>query len=153
MRSQAGVRSRDDALSANRRGQMMIARMGLACLLLASFAGVEVAAQQITGSIRGTVTDPSGAVVQSATVSAQQVETGLTRMASTDRMGEYVLVELPIGHYQIRTEARGYQKYLQEGITLNVNQSATVSIRLKLGSETQQVEVKADAELVQSTVS
>ena len=127
--------------------------MGLACLLLVSFAGVEVGGQQITGSIRGTVTDPSGAVVQSATVSAQQVETGLTRTATTNRAGEYVLVELPIGHYQVRTEAKGYQKYLQEGITLNVNQSATVSIRLKVGSERQQVEVNADAELVQSTVS
>jgi len=114
---------------------------------------LEVGAQQITGSIRGTVVDPSGAVVQSAAVSAQQTETGLTRTASTDRDGAYVLVELPIGHYQIRAEAKGYQKYLQEGILLEVNQTATVNVHLKLGAETQQVEVKADAQLVQSTVS
>src|SRR6202795_711074 len=131
----------------------MISRRSLACVLLTVFAGLEVGAQQITGSIRGTVVDPSGAVVQSAAVSAQQTETGLTRMAITDRDGAYVLVELPIGHYQIRAEAKGYQKYLQEGISLDVNQTATVNVHLKLGAETQQVEVKADAQLVQSTVS
>jgi outer membrane receptor protein involved in Fe transport len=131
----------------------MIRRRSLACLLLTVFAGLEVVAQQITGSLRGTVVDPSGAVVQSAAVNAQQTETGLTRTAFTDRDGAYVLVELPIGHYQIRAEAKGYQKYLQEGISLDVNQTATVNVHLKLGAETQQVEVKADAQLVQSTVS
>jgi hypothetical protein len=131
----------------------MIRRRSLACLLLTVFAGLEVVAQQITGSLRGTVVDPSGAVVQSAAVNAQQTETGLTRTAFTDRDGAYVLVELPIGHYQIRAEAKGYQKYLQEGISLDVNQTATVNVHLKLGAETEQVEVKADAQLVQSTVS
>ena len=132
----------------------MISRRILICLLLiTAFAGLEVAAQQITGSIRGTVVDPSGAVVQSATISAQQIETGLTRTVITGRDGEYILVELPIGHYRIRAEAKGYQKYLQEGVTLDVNQTATVTLHLKLGSETQQVEVNGDAELVQSTVS
>jgi outer membrane receptor protein involved in Fe transport len=131
----------------------MISRRSLVCVVLTVFAGLEVGAQQITGNIRGTVVDPSGAVVQSAAVSAQQTETGLTRTASTDRDGAYVLVELPIGHYQIRAEAKGYQKYLQEGISLDVNQTATVNVHLKLGAETQQVEVKADAQLVQSTVS
>ena len=131
----------------------MISRRSLPYVLLTVFVGLNVNAQQITGSIRGTVVDPSGAVVQAAAVSAQQIETGLTRTALTNREGEYVLVELPIGHYQIRAEAKGYQKYLQEGITLNVNQNATVGIHLKLGAETQQVEVKADAQLVQSTVS
>jgi hypothetical protein len=131
----------------------MVSRIGTVCVLLIALVGVQAAAQQITGSIRGTVTDPSGAVVQGAVVSAQQTETGLTRTALTDRDGGYVLVELPIGHYQVRVEGRGYQKYLQEGITLDVNQNATVSIRLKLGADTQLVEVQADAQLVQTTTS
>jgi hypothetical protein len=125
--------------------------MALVGLLM--LAGLDGVAQQITGSIRGSVIDPSGALVQSATVSAQQTETGLTRTATTNREGEYVLVELPIGHYQIRAEAKGYQKYLQEGIILDVNRSATVDIHLKVGAETQQIEVQADAQMVQSTVS
>src|SRR5271163_1383665 len=125
----------------------------LACIFLTSLVAVTAVAQQISGSIRGTVVDPSGAIVQSVAVSAQQTETGLTRAAVTDRSGGFVFVELPIGHYRILAEAKGYQKYLQEGISLDINETATVTVRLKLGAETQQVEVKADAELVQNTES
>src|ERR1019366_5073458 len=95
----------------------------------------------------------SAATVQAATVTAQQVETGLTRAVITDHQGEYVLVELPIGHYQLEVQAKGFQKYLQQGISLDVNETATVGVHLRLGAETQQVEVSADATLVQSTVS
>jgi len=114
---------------------------------------VNVVGQQITGSIRATVLDPSGAAVQAATVTAKQVETGLTRAAMTDRQGASVFVELPIGRYQIEVRAPGFQKYLQQGISLDVNQTATVSIHLRVGSETQQVEVHADADLIQGAAS
>jgi hypothetical protein len=121
--------------------------------LMALLTSLNVAGQQITASIRGTVLDPSSAIVPAATVRAKQNETGLSREAMTDRQGEYVLVELPIGHYQLEVQAKGFQKYLQQGISLDVNETATVSVHLKLGSETQQVEVSANAALVQSTVS
>src|SRR5580658_7893863 len=134
-------------------GKSMRSAKTLTLLLIALLTSLNVAGQQITGSIRGTVSDPSGAIVQAATVTAKQIETGLTRIAITDRQGEYVLVELPIGHYQLEIQAKGFQTYLQQGISLDINQTATVGIHLKLGSETQQVEVSADAALVQSTVS
>jgi hypothetical protein len=114
---------------------------------------LNLAGQQVTASIRGSVLDPSGATIPSAAVTAKQLETGLTRTATTDRDGAYVLVELPIGHYELEVRAKGFQTYLQQGITLDVNETATIGIHLKLGSETQQVEVRADASLVQSTVS
>jgi hypothetical protein len=130
----------------------------LAFVLIGVVAGLNavalnVAGQQITANIRGTVLDPSEAIVQGATVTAKKLETGLTRAAVTDRQGEYVLVELPIGHYQLEVQAKGFQKYLQQGISLDVNETATIGIHLKLGAETQQVEVSANAALVQSTVS
>ena len=134
-------------------GKSMRSAKTLTLFLMALLTSLNLAGQQITASIRGIVSDPSGAVVQSATVTAKQIETGLTRVAITDRQGEYVLVELPIGHYHLEVQAKGFQKYLQQGISLDVNQTATVGIHLKLGSETQQVEVSADAALVQSTVS
>jgi hypothetical protein len=109
-------------------------------------------AQQISGSIRGTVVDPSGAAVLGASVSATQTETGLNRIAMTDRSGEYVLVELPVGHYRLRVEGKGFQTYIQQGITLDVNETATVPVRLAMGAETQHVDVQADAQLIQSTV-
>src|SRR3984957_7136763 len=134
-------------------GRSMPGTKTLMLFLITLLIGLNAAAQQITGSIRGTVLDPSGAIVQAATVTARQTETGLIRSAVTDRQGEYVLVELPIGHYQLEVHAQGFQKYLRQGISLDVNETATVGIHLKLGSEAQQVEVSADAALVQSTVS
>ena len=62
-------------------------------LAFAMLAGLSLSAQQITGNIRGTVLDPSGAVIGNATVTAHQVETGLSRNAITDRSGNYVLLE------------------------------------------------------------
>src|ERR1700674_1189874 len=134
-------------------GKSMRSAKTLTLFLMALLTSLNAAGQQITGSIRGTVLDPSGAIVQVATVTARQVETGLTRVAVSDRQGEYVLIELPIGHYQLEVQAKGFQKYLQQGISLDVNETAMVSIHLKLGAETQQVEVSADAAVVQSTVS
>jgi len=123
----------------------------LVCAIVVLY-GASALAQQITGSIRGTVQDPSGAVVSSASVSAKQSETGLTRSAMTDHTGAYVLLELPVGHYQVQVEAKGFQTYIQEGIILDVNETATVPVRLAVGAETQQVQVRADAQLIQGTV-
>ncbi len=120
--------------------------------LVVFLAGVNVFAQQITGSIRGTVSDPSGAVVEAAAVTANQTETGLTRTAMTDRTGAYILLELPVGHYQLQVEAKGFRKYVQQGIILNVNETATIPVRLAVGAETLQVQVMADAQLIQGTV-
>jgi hypothetical protein len=132
--------------------QSMVRSKSLVCLLAILIAGVHARAQQITGSIRGTVQDPSSAFVQSASVSAQQAETGLTRTATTDPSGAYVLLELPVGHYELRVEAKGFQKYIQQGITLNVNETAIIPIHLAVGAESQVLEVNADAQLIQGTV-
>ncbi|MBV9343257.1 MAG: TonB-dependent receptor, partial [Acidobacteria bacterium] len=109
-------------------------------------------AQQITGNIRGSVTDPSGAVIENASVNAQQTETGLIRTTRTDRAGNYVLLELPPGHYRLEILAPHFQKYEQQGIALNVNETAVVAARLTVGSEKQVVQVAADAALIQPTV-
>ena len=119
-----------------------------AALLLAPIAF----SQQITGSIRGTVTDPSGAVVDGATVSARQSETALTRATASDHSGVYLLLDLPVGHYQLQIERSGFQTYLQQGITLDVNEAATISVSLKVGTSSDKVEVNADADLIENTV-
>ena len=125
----------------------------LTCILFITLVAVTVNAQQITGNIRGTVRDTSGAVVQSAVVTVREVETGLTRDAISDRGGNYLLLELPVGHYKLEVTATGFQKYVQEGISLDVNESATIAVSLKVGSPTEQVEVNANAALIQNTAS
>lgn len=123
----------------------------LTSLCVLSFS-LQLAAQQITGSLRGTVTDPSGAVVQNAIVTATQADTGLGRSTSSRRDGTYLLPELPVGHYRLEVVAKGFSKYTQEGISLNVNETATVPVRLVVGTEKQEVNVRADAQLIQGTV-
>lgn len=132
----------------NRTG--LFVKWFLLAILLISFSGA-LFAQQITANLSGTATDPSGAVVSGAVVTVRQTETGFTRSTATNAQGEYQFVELPIGHYQLQTEAKGFQKYLQEGISLDVNDRATVAIHLVVGTETQEVRVRADASLVETT--
>jgi hypothetical protein len=66
-------------------------------------------AQQITGSVRGTVADSSGALVAGATVTARQLETGLGRTATTDRSGNYLLLELPVVTTLSRSRPRAFR--------------------------------------------
>ena len=109
-------------------------RLGCVLALVLNVAS-RVSAQEIAGSIRGTVVDATSGAVQGASVNAKQTETGLTRTATTDRTGAYILLELPVGHYQLQVEAKGFQKYLQQGITLNVNETATIPVHLVVGAE------------------
>ena len=125
---------------------------GLLAALCVLAGGVVSFGQQITGNLRGTVADPSSAVVPSAAVTARQVETGLTRTAATDRNGSYLLLELPVGHYTLEVEARGFEKYVQRGISLDVNETLTIPVRLTVGSGSEEVQVQADAVMIQSTV-
>ena len=124
----------------------------ISVLASAMLASLGLSAQQITGNIRGTVTDPSGAVIRDASVTARQAETGLTRETSTDRNGNYVVLELPVGHYRLQIAAKGFQEYVQDGITLNVNETASVSPHLAVGSEKEQVVVSEDAQLIEPTI-
>ena len=128
---------------------MRFVRMSLALSLLTCLS---LQAQQITGNIRGAVTDPSGAVIHGAAVTVRQTETGLSRATTTDRNGNYVLLELPIGHYSLHVVEKGFQEYVQDGITLSVNETASVSPHLALGSEKEQVVVSEDAALIEPTV-
>jgi Carboxypeptidase regulatory-like domain len=124
------------------------------CLMLAGvFAAVpNAAAQGTAASIRGTVVDPSGAIVANATLIATQAETGLARTVSSDAHGNYTFVELPIGHYRLQAEAKGFQRFEQSGITLDVNQTVAVTIPLSVGTVQQKTEVHANAPLVETTV-
>ena len=137
------------SLQGRLKNNMNIVRNVLALVVLSCLS---VSAQQITGNIRGVVIDPTGAVIQGASVTAQQAETGLSRTTTTDRNGSYVLLELPVGHYSLQAAAKGFQEYVQDGITLNVNETASVSPHLAVGSEKQQVVVSGDAPLIEPTV-
>jgi carboxypeptidase family protein len=134
---------------ANRSVAFGVGMMRLAAFLLLALGSAW--AQEATGSIRGIVTDPSGAIIADAQVSAVQTETGLNRMAVSEPDGSYLLVLLPVGHYRLEATASGFQNYIQEGITLSVNQVANVPVQMLVGSAQQVVQVTADAVQLETT--
>ena len=80
----------------------------LFCVLYVLLVCLNLSAQEITASIRGNISDPTSAVVQEATVTAKQAETGLIRTVTSARDGSFLLVELPVGHYTLEVAARGF---------------------------------------------
>ena len=119
--------------------------------MCALFCCLSSHAQEITGSIRGTILDSSGASISGANVTATHIETGLVRAVSTDSSGNYILLALPVGHYRVEADAKGFRKFVQDGIHLDVNQTATVAVHLTVGGGSDRVEVHADAVLIEAT--
>jgi hypothetical protein len=98
--------------------------------------------QSFTGSIQGTVTDPAGAVIPNATVTLTAVETGLTRNVTTNGAGVYTFASLPPGSYQLRITAPGFVSG-SINAQLTVAQTLMANIQLKLGAESESVEISA----------
>jgi len=108
-------------------------------------------AQLDTGTITGTVSDESKAVVGNATVTVRNVRTGLTRTTQTDSEGRFRFSSLPIGSYELTVEATGQAKYVQQGIELLVNQVAVLEIGLKVAATQEVVTVTGDASILNTT--
>lgn len=126
------------------------------CLTLLSVVAVLAFSTMALGqggsaSLQGTVTDPSGAVIPSATVTLTQVGTGFTRTSTTNAQGQYVIPSLHPAGYTLTVEAKGFRLFTRKGITLLADQSATVNVRMELGASTQRLTVTAAAPLVNTT--
>ena len=105
---------------------------------------------QDTGSLYGTVTDPAGAVIPNAQVTATSAERGNARTTVSNDRGEWVLTLMPVGTYEVRVEVRGFKAFDQKGVTLGTEQNVKVDARLEVGSTSEAVTVNADAPLVDS---
>src|SRR5712671_3452538 len=119
----------------------MKVRMIVVFVLLAS---VSPAAQTFRGTILGTVTDPSGAVVAGAKVTVKNMGTGLERTTDTSTDGSYALPELPIGTYIVTVTQAGFQTSVTTGVTVDVAGERRVDATLKPGEVSTKVEVSAD---------
>ncbi len=117
------------------------------------FVGIsQLKADDIYGRIRGTVTDPSGAVIPGVTVTATNSATGVTRSTKTGSDGIYELVNLPApAVYTITIQQTGFKRFLATGIPLALNQIYVQDVRLELGGTTQEISVEAAHTQVEST--
>ena len=105
----------------------------------------------VTARIKGTVTDPSGAVIAKAQVTVTNVNTGVVSTTTTNDSGDYILPSLPIGTYKINVAAPGFKQFTATGITLNIDQEFVETVKLTLGSNADTVSVEADAVQVNTT--
>jgi Carboxypeptidase regulatory-like domain/TonB dependent receptor len=99
----------------------------------------------VTASISGTVTDPSGAVVEGATVTATNVDTGVTATQSTNGQGFYSFQSLPVGKYTVAVQHSGFKVYTRTGLVLDVNQALVVDVSVQVGQGAEKVEVSSEA--------
>src|SRR6266481_6344950 len=97
-----------------------------------------------TATLRGTVTDPQGAVVPGATVTATNSATGISKIAKSGPDGSYQISALPPGAYSVAFESQGFSKTIVKGIQLSVGQSLSYDAHLKLGSVGETLEVSAE---------
>src|SRR5665213_639890 len=100
--------------------------------------------------ISGLITDQTSAVVPNAQVRAVQDNTGQVRSTVSSANGSYSLPNLPVGPYTLDITAPGFRHYIQKGIVLAVGEQVQLTISLKLGEVAQEVEVSAEANLVQT---
>jgi hypothetical protein len=125
----------------------------LLTLLFSLMAGV-VAHAQVTGAtLSGTVTDPTGGVVASATVSATNTATTITRNATSDAAGLYTIPNLVPGMYDIKVSATGFSTSVQSGLNIAVGQQLQLNFGLKVGQTTTNVEVTGAAPQIDLTSS
>lgn len=103
-----------------------------------------------TGSIQGRITDPTGAIISSATVTAINIATQVKHEATTDSNGLYNFPNLAIGTYSVEAAASGFNRYRQTNIVLDVGSSISVPITMNVGATEQTVEVEASGLALQT---
>ncbi len=128
--------------------------VGLSLLCVTLFAllcGVNAAwAQDVTATITGTITDQSGAPIVGATVTAHDTDRGTAWTSVTNESGIYNIIRIPVGSYDLKVEAKGFQTAIHSPFTLVLNQTARIDVDMKVGSVTATVEVTGETPLLQT---
>src|SRR5208282_1197210 len=119
-------------------------------VLLVALIGFSASTFAQQTAIVGTVTDPSGAAVPNVTVTVTNVDTGGTHVIPTNDSGQYVAVDLQIGRYVVKAEAKGFKAAEQKDIVLTVGARIRVDFQMQLGAAQETVTVEANAVRVQS---
>ena len=123
----------------------------LVIVMLVSSCSIRTYAQGTSGSLTGEVSDPTGALVSTATVTLINLGTNYSQAVKTDGTGVYLLKPLEPGNYSLTITAPGFTKYVQTGIVINANEYATQNVHLQVGATGETVSVTADAELINTT--
>jgi carboxypeptidase family protein len=126
------------------RGKVRTAKSLLTLAIVALCLGASwcaSASAQTTGSISGTVKDPSGSVIPDIAMICRNVETGVQQNGTTNVDGVYVFPTLPVGHYEIETFRPGFKPYKRSGLVIDVGTKLQIDITLEMGEQSDQVTV------------
>lgn len=129
-----------------RRKRRVLQAIVTSLALVVSLATPAFAAQQPTGSIEGAVTDPRGAVVPGATVTAGNTTTGFSRSVNTADDGGYRITQLPPGIYELKVTRQGFKSSVLPGIKVDVGQHVPIDVKLEVGGTTETVTVAGGGE-------
>ena len=130
--------------------RLTLSKSLLFCLAAGISLPQNLLSQQVTAAIQGQVMDPSGAPVADAAINVKDVDRGTTFTSSTNAEGIYSLPRIPIGNYEIRAEAKGFQTAVHAAVTLEMNQIARIDFSMKIGQITETVEVTGAAPILQT---
>ena len=124
----------------------------LVFLALIGIVGIRTPAfgQEVTAGIVGTVTDSSGAPVNGAVVTARDTERGTVWNTTTSNAGEYNIPRLPVGTYEVKVVAPGFETVIHPPFVLVLNQTARVDVAVRVGKATETVEVTGEAPILQT---
>jgi len=125
-------------------------RKTILVVVLLSSAAVSGFAQVDTGNLVGTIKDPSGAVLSGVTVTATNIDTGVSTVVKSEPTGNFVITPLKIGRYSVSVEASGFRKEVRQNIVLDVQQTIRLDFTLQVGSVTQTTEVSGTAPLLET---
>ena len=126
-------------------------RIRFLSFVVSAFLGITPAWPQVAASISGKVEDASGAAISGATVTVKSLETGATRVVTTDDAGNFRVLSLPLGPQEVKAEKKGFKAAVRTGINLEVGQEAVVNLRLEVGELVQQVTVSEQVPVVNTT--
>ena len=128
-------------------------RVVIAITLALAVTGTLVSAQTIRSTLTGAVTDPNGAVVTGVLVTATNVATNIATTTKTNNDGLYAFTALTPGEYVLAVEQKGFKRFVQSGIVLQIAQATRLDVPLEVGQITEEVSVVGEAQLVRSTSS
>ena len=118
------------------------------CVLALLAAGAY--GQAVNGTLLGTVTDSTGALVASAKVTVTEANTAISHTGQTNESGNYIFPDLPPGQYDVTAELAGFRTEVRRGVALLVNTSTRVDIQLQPGNVSESIEVTATTSLLQT---
>ena len=119
----------------------------LACLALGH---IPLRAQTTFATITGTVTDPAGATVPNATISATHLQSNYRYTTKSNESGNYALPQLREGEYQIKAEAQGFNEFVSQNLQVMARDVRRIDIRMELGAVASKIDVTSEVALIET---